>query len=158
MSPLAFAAAAALSLAAGAAAAQMGPPAHAREGRPAWNVGIPQPSPPGVFFLNLRDGAEVTSPFRVEFGAIGLKIAEAGVEKEGLSGHHHLLIDVDPASLPPGEPLPATDGVRHFGDGATAATLDLPPGTYRLRLLAADLDHVPHDPPILSAPVTVTVR
>ena len=45
-----------------------------------------------VYFINLKDGAEVTSPFLVQFGLSGMGIAPAGVEKPN-TGHHHLLID-----------------------------------------------------------------
>ena len=52
------------------------------------------PSPEGakVYFINLKDGAEVNSPFLVQFGLSGMGIAPAGVEKPN-TGHHHLLID-----------------------------------------------------------------
>jgi hypothetical protein len=134
------------------------PPPFAREGRPAWDVGVPAPvSEPRVFILNLRDGAEVTSPFTVEFGLLGMRISPAGEEMEG-GGHHHLLIDADAADLPAGEPIPADENHRHFGGGQTETTLELPPGEHRLQLVMGDHNHVPHDPPVVSAPVTVTVR
>jgi Domain of unknown function (DUF4399) len=52
------------------------------------------PSPPGasVYFINLKDGDTVTSPFKVQFGLVGMGIAPAGVEKPN-TGHHHLIID-----------------------------------------------------------------
>ena len=51
-------------------------------------------SPAGakVYIINLKDGAEVASPFLVQFGLSGMGVAPAGVEKPN-TGHHHLLID-----------------------------------------------------------------
>jgi Domain of unknown function (DUF4399) len=52
------------------------------------------PSAPGAkaYFINLKDGQEVTGPFLVQFGLSGMGVAPAGVEKPN-TGHHHLLID-----------------------------------------------------------------
>jgi hypothetical protein len=46
----------------------------------------------------------------------------------------------------------------HFGKGQTEAEIELSPGRHELRLLVGDYLHVPHDPPIVSAPVTITVQ
>ena len=45
----------------------------------------------------------------------------------------------------------------HFGAGETEARIELPPGKHTLPLLLGDQDHVPHDPPIHSGRITVTV-
>jgi hypothetical protein len=52
------------------------------------------PSPPGakVYFVNLADGATVSSPVKVIFGLSGMGVSPAGTEKEN-TGHHHMLID-----------------------------------------------------------------
>jgi hypothetical protein len=34
----------------------------------------------------------------------------------------------------------------------------LPPGTHTLQLVLGDQNHVPHDPPVVSEPVTITVE
>jgi hypothetical protein len=61
---------------------------------PAWTQSAPAqtPSPSGakVYFINLKDGQEVTGPFLVQFGLSGMGVAPAGVEKPN-TGHHHLL-------------------------------------------------------------------
>ena len=74
------------------------------------------PSPEGakVYFINLKDGAEVNSPFLVQFGLSGMGIAPAGVEKPN-TGHHHLLIDATLAAEQLKEPIPADDNHKHFG-------------------------------------------
>jgi hypothetical protein len=83
-------------------------------------------------------------------------VAPAGVEKAA-TGHHHLLIDLD--TLPdPGKPLPADDHHKHFGGGQTETTVDLAPGQHTLQLIMGDHNHVPHDPPVVSDRITITVE
>ena len=52
-------------------------------------------APPNAvaYFINLKDGDAVKSPFKIHFGLSGMGVAPAGVEKQN-TGHHHLLIDV----------------------------------------------------------------
>lgn len=104
-----------------------------------------------------EDGATVTNPVTIVFGLEGMGIAPANVEMDN-TGHHHLLINTDPATLNMDEGLPATDTVVHFGGGQTQVTKDLPAGTHTLQLLLGDWTHVPHDPPIMSEVITITVE
>ena len=124
---------------------------------PAQAEGQRTPSTPGakVYIIAPENGATVASPVRVQFGLSGMGVAPAGVEKEG-TGHHHLLIDKSLDSF--GDALPADDNHRHFGGGQTEATIELAPGTHTLQLLLADHNHVPHDPPVMSETVTITVK
>lgn len=46
----------------------------------------------------------------------------------------------------------------HFGGGQTEAMVTLPPGQHTLQLVLGDWSHVPFDPPIMSAVITVTVK
>ena len=115
------------------------------------------PSPPGaeVYIISPKNGATVKSPVRVQFGLKGMGIAPAGVKFDN-TGHHHLLIDSDPpANL--AAPLPATDKLLHFGKGQTETLLTLTPGKHTLQLLFADQNHIPHDPPLISKKITITV-
>ena len=115
------------------------------------------PSPAGAeaYIISPKDGAKVHSPVLVQFGLKGMGIAPAGVKFDN-TGHHHLLIDTDaPADL--GSPLPASDKVVHFGKGQTQTTLTLPPGQHTLQLLLGDQNHIPHNPPVLSQKITITV-
>jgi hypothetical protein len=115
------------------------------------------PSAPGakVFIITPKNGATVHNPVVVKFGLKGMVIAPAGTKAEN-SGHHHLLIDTDaPADL--SVPLPATDKIMHFGKGQTETTLTLTPGKHTLQLLFADLNHIPHNPPVMSKKITITV-
>ena len=110
-----------------------------------------------AYIIAPEDGATVSNPVTIRFGLEGMGVAPAGVEKEG-TGHHHLLINVDPASVDMASPLPADDSHVHFGGGQTEVTLDLPAGDHTLRILLGDHNHIPHDPPILSEPIKVTVE
>ncbi len=115
------------------------------------------PSPAGaeVYIISPKDGAKVASPFVVEFGLKGMGVAPAGVKIEN-TGHHHLLIDTDaPTDL--NAPLPSSEKVVHFGKGQTQTTLTLPPGKHTLQLVLGDNSHVPHNPPVISKKITVTV-
>jgi hypothetical protein len=115
----------------------------------------PSPANAKVYFVSPADGAYVPLTFPVRFGLIGMGIAPAGVEKAN-SGHHHLLID---AALPSSmdDPIPSDENHLHFGAGQTETTLTLPRGKHTLQLLLGDANHVPHNPPVYSAPITVYV-
>lgn len=108
-----------------------------------------------VFFVEPKDGAVLKSPFKLVFGAKGVTIVAAGTE-HAHGGHHHLLIDT---GLPPqGEPILKDDHHRHFGGGQTEVEISLEPGKHRLQMLLGDHNHVPHDPPVVSKVITVTVE
>jgi hypothetical protein len=115
------------------------------------------PAPEGaqVYIISPQDGATVSSPVTVVFGLKGMGVAPAGVEKEK-TGHHHLVIDADlPAA---DEPVPADDNYRHFGGGQTETTVELALGPHTLQLIMGDQNHIPHDPPVVSDKISVTVK
>lgn len=114
-------------------------------------------APPGAeaYIISPQNGATVKSPFVVQFGLRGMGIAPAGVKFEN-SGHHHLLIDTD-APADSSLPLPVTEQIRHFGKGQTEVKLELPAGKHTLQLLLGDQNHVPHNPPVMSQKITITV-
>lgn len=108
-----------------------------------------------VFFIMPEDGATVSSPVDIEFGIDRMSLVPAGVN-EKFSGHHHLLIDTE---LPPlDRPIPADSNHIHFGDGSTSTQVELPPGEHTLLLLLGDHLHIPHDPPVASQTITITVE
>jgi len=112
-----------------------------------------------VFFVNLKDGATVTSPLKVAFGIKDFGVTTAGdnAKRKHVAGHHHLLIDLE--QLPQmDEPLPYSNNIVHYDQGETDTTLELPPGQHTLQLLLADEDHEPHEPPLLSKKITITVK
>ena len=107
-----------------------------------------------VYFINLQDGDVLKSPFLVQFGLAGKGIAPAGVDVQN-TGHHHLLINVDEIDY--SSPIPSTSQHLHFGLGQTETNLDLPPGKHKLQLILGDKQHVPHQPPLASKIIEVTV-
>jgi hypothetical protein len=46
----------------------------------------------------------------------------------------------------------------HFGKGQTETELKLAPGKHTLQLVFADQDHKPHNPPVTSEKITITVK
>ncbi|HUL17754.1 MAG TPA: DUF4399 domain-containing protein [Steroidobacteraceae bacterium] len=115
----------------------------------------PAPAGAEVYIISPKNGAHVHAPVLVQFGLKGMGVAPAGVKFDN-TGHHHLLIDTEaPADL--NSPLPANEHIVHFGKGQTETTLNLAPGRHTLQLLFADLNHIPHSPPLISPKITITV-
>jgi hypothetical protein len=56
------------------------------------------------------------------------------------------------------EAIPNDRNHLHFGAGETEARVELPPGQHTLQLLLGDKDHIPHNPPVQSKKITITVR
>ncbi|WP_342071014.1 DUF4399 domain-containing protein [Yoonia algicola] len=110
-----------------------------------------------AYIVSPADGAVVTNPVTIVFGLEGMGVAPANVEVDN-TGHHHLLINTDPATLDMDSGLPATDQIVHFGGGQTQVTKELPAGTHNLQLLLGNWSHVPHDPPVMSEVITITVE
>ena len=108
-----------------------------------------------VFFIEPKNGAEVTSPVALKFGIEGMDVQPAGTEKEH-SGHHHELIDTTLTDL--ANPIPADDNHKHFGKAQTEASLELKPGKHTLQLVLGDHNHIPHDPVVQSDVITITVK
>jgi len=115
----------------------------------------PAPTAAKVYFIEPKNGAEVPSPVKVVFGLSGMGVAPAGIQHEN-TGHHHLLVDGAKVDL--SAPLPTTDQVRHFGKGQTETTLELKPGKHTLQLVLGDWKHQPHNPPVVSETITITVK
>ncbi len=116
----------------------------------------PSPKDAYVYIGWPNDGEVINAHrFKVWFGLRHMGVAPAGVDKPN-TGHHHLLVDTD---LPPfDEPIPNDRNHLHFGGGQTETILELPPGTHTLQLIMGDKDHIPHNPPVYSQKITITVR
>lgn len=113
---------------------------------------------PAVYFVNLRDGQTVASPFRIVFGVYGLGVAPALIEKEN-TGHHHLLIDTELSEEEMQYAIPNDERHLHFGGGQTETVLQLPAGQHTLQLVFGDLNHELHKPaPIMSQKITINVK
>ena len=134
----------------------LGLPAFAQEAAPAAPARTPAPPNAMVYFLSPANGATVSSPVTIRFGLRGMGVAPAGVTNPN-TGHHHLLVDVD--TLPPDNlPIPNDANHRHFGLGQTETELMLPPGQHTLQLVLGDALHIPHQPPVVSEKITITVQ
>lgn len=110
-----------------------------------------------VYIISPKDGDTVTSPFKVQFGLTGMGVAPAGVEKPN-TGHHHLLIDTTLSADELKAAIPADAKHVHFGGGQTETMVTLPPGQHTLQLELGDWSHIPFNPPIHSAVITITVK
>ncbi len=118
-------------------------------------AGTPAPKDAEVYIISPADGDTVSSPVTIKFGLKGMGVAPAGIDKPN-TGHHHLIID---AGLPPLDaPIPASDNYKHFGGGQTETTIELAPGKHTLQLIMGDLMHIPHEPPVMSRKITITVK
>ncbi len=114
------------------------------------------PSPPKakVYFAKPENGACVSEKPVIRFGLIGMGVAPAGFAKPN-TGHHHVIVN---SALPPfDQPIPSDENHLHFGSGQTEAEISLTPGKHTLQLLLADENHVPHNPPVYSSQIEVTV-
>jgi len=109
-----------------------------------------------VYFIWPHDGTVVNGgKFWVRMGLRNMGVAPKGVKMANV-GHHHLLVDTELPAMD--QQIPNDRNHLHFGAGETEARIELPPGKHTLQLLLGDQDHVPHEPPIYSSRITVTVR
>ena len=116
------------------------------------------PAPPNAqaYIIWPSDGQVIEGgKLWVRMGLRNMGVAPAGVEKPN-TGHHHLLVNTGLAPLD--QEIPNDRNHLHFGGGQTEAMVELPPGTHTLQLIMGDKDHVPHNPPVVSRQITITVR
>lgn len=119
----------------------------------AQDLSSPSAAGAAAYIISPANGATVPPTFTVRFGLKGMGVSPAGIEKAN-TGHHHLLVDGD---LPPaGKPMGKE--VQHFGGGQTETTLTLPKGKHTLQLILGNHFHVPHNPPVVSEKITITVE
>ena len=109
-----------------------------------------------VYIIEPKNNQNVTNPVKIKFGIQGMSLSPAGINKE-LSGHHHLLIDVD--NLPDlKKPIPSNKNHLHFGKGQTETIINLKKGKHTLQLLLGDYLHIPHKDPVYSQKITIYVE
>jgi hypothetical protein len=116
----------------------------------------PAPENAVVYIVWPPDGAVINGGrFWLRMGLRNMGVAPKGVKMANV-GHHHVLIDTDLPEMD--QQIPNDRNHVHFGAGETEARLELPPGKHTLQLLLGDDNHIPHQPPVYSSKITVTVR
>ena len=110
-----------------------------------------------IYFVNIQDGDVLKIPFIVQFGLSSqMGIAPALVDWPD-TGHHHLIINSPTPN--PNKAIPSkSENHIHFSGGQTEWEVNLPSGQHTLQLILGDYSHIPHDPPILSEIITITVE
>lgn len=108
-----------------------------------------------VSFKNLKNGASVSSPLKVQMAVENIKVDTAGPVLAGV-GHHHLFIDAED-SLAAGTMVPKDSSHLHFGKGQTETEVKLTPGKHKLTLQFADGLHRSYGGK-LSSVITVDVK
>ena len=107
-----------------------------------------------VYFINLKNGQTVKSPFLVQLGLTSeMGIAPALADWPD-TGHHHLIID---APVPNRNKAISNKRI-HLHKGQTEITLNLEKGTHTMQAVLADYSHIPHDPPVMSEVITIKVK
>ena len=123
------------------------------------NMAVPElpviPEGAKVVFANLKNGAVVSSPLKVEMGTVVMNVDTAGPVIAG-TGHHHLFIDAED-SLAAGTMVPKDSTHLHFGKGQKETEIKLSPGKHKLTLQFADGLHRSYGGK-LSAAITVNVK
>jgi len=109
---------------------------------------------PRLYIESPQNGALVQSPVEVVFGLEGMELALAGTYAPD-TGHHHLIIDNDLPDL--AMPIPSNNNNLHFGKAQDRVLLDLEPGMHTLQLLLGDGSHIPHQPPLISKKIAITI-
>tara|TARA_B100000809_G_C14909314_1_gene449209 strand:- start:168 stop:593 length:426 start_codon:yes stop_codon:yes gene_type:complete len=109
-----------------------------------------------LYFISPSDGEVLKSPFKVRFGLSNMGVAPAGVDVKN-TGHHHLLIDAQ--KLPElDKALPSDEVHIHYGGGQTESILNLVQGKHSLQLILGDKYHIPHNPPVISKKIFITIK
>ena len=110
-----------------------------------------------AFIVSPKDGETVTSPLHVVFGETGMEVGPAGPVVPN-TGHYHLLVDAALTDEEKQAAIPADARHIHYGKAQTEATIELPPGAHTLQLVMGDGAHMLHARPVMSQPITVTVK
>ena len=106
-----------------------------------------------LYFITPQNGDQVSSTFTIRIG-VKSNGAESSDSERSDIGHSHLLVDME---SPEGIALDMDRHVRHFDNGQTESRITLGPGPHTPQLLLGNSSHVPHDPPVVSEKISITV-
>ena len=96
---------------------------------------------PRVFFVEPKNGATLTSPVHMKFGAEGIEIGAVppGEVTKARPGIAHYHVGIEQSCLPPGKTIvKGTPSWVHFGDGKSEFDTQLAPGKHKLSLQLGD--------------------
>jgi hypothetical protein len=114
------------------------------------------PSVPGtkVYFINLIEGQKIKSPYLVQLGLTSeMGIAPALADWPD-TGHHHIIIDSTITNMNKS----ISNKHVHLHKGQTEISLKLPTGKHTIQIFLGDYSHIPHDPPVMSEILNITVE
>ena len=114
------------------------------------------PSVPGtkVYFINLKDGQTIKSPYIVQIGLTSqMGIAPALADWPD-TGHHHLIIDATITNMNKA----ISSKHIHLSKGQSEISIELSKGKHTIQIVFADYSHIPHDPPIMSEVLNIIVE
>ncbi|CAL6352639.1 unnamed protein product [Bathycoccus prasinos] len=107
----------------------------------------------GVYWIEPKNNATVTSPFTAKFGVKGYEVVPASAEFEEGTGHHHIIVDGEYMEKGTVVPFDATH--LHYGKAQKEGEITLEPGTHTLTLQFANGKHVSYGKKFAS---TITVN
>ena len=108
-----------------------------------------------VTFVDLKNGATVSSPVVVKMAAENFTVEPAGEVKAG-AGHLHITVDGE--CTPVGQVVTKDDTHLHYGKGQVEATLDLAAGPHTLCLQAGDGAHIALPGAGMTQKINITVK
>ena len=108
-----------------------------------------------LVFLTPENHSQVRSPVNIQVRLNDMQLLKHN-DKESLKTHIHVLIN---SAIPPlDRKMPhEEESVIEIESGKSSVMLNLPPGTHKLQLIAADEWHRPHIPPLISEIRTIKV-
>ncbi len=112
---------------------------------------------PRVFFVEPAEGASLTAPVHLVFGAENFTIEPVG---DGAlhAGAGHMHIGLDTECLPAGTVIPTASPWVHFGQAQMEFDTDFLPGEHRIVLQIGDGEHRTLADPGLCASLTITIE
>jgi len=96
---------------------------------------------PRVFFIEPKNGATLTSPVHMKFGAEGIEIGAVppGEVTKARPGIAHYHVGIEQSCLPAAKTIvKGTPSWVHFGDGKSEFDTQLAPGKHKLALQLGD--------------------
>ena len=114
------------------------------------------PSVPGtkVYFINLKEGQTIKSPYVIQIGLTSqMGIAPALADWPD-TGHHHIIVDSTITNMNKS----ISSKHIHLSKGQSEISVDLTKGKHTIQIVFADYSHIPHDPPVMSEVINITVE